>query len=67
LLNFDYFTPPDKASHFRVAPVPELDRFRLTLTFPAFNAAREIYLESIDPRTKEIVASGCLSPSGRKS
>ena len=37
--------------------VPELDKFRLTLTFPALNAAREIYLESIDPRTKDTVAN----------
>ena len=36
--------------------VPELDKFRLTLTFPALNTAREIYLESIDPRTKDTVA-----------
>jgi 6-phosphogluconolactonase len=35
--------------------VPELEKHRLTLTFPALNAAREIYLESIDPRTSEIV------------
>ena len=32
-------------------PVPELDKYRLTLTFPALNAAREIYLESIIPNT----------------
>ena len=38
-------------------PVPELDKYRLTLTFPALNAAREIYLESIDPRTKDTVAN----------
>ena len=37
--------------------VPELDKFRLTLTFPALNAAREICLESIDPRTKDTVAN----------
>jgi 6-phosphogluconolactonase len=37
--------------------VPELDKFRLTLTFPALNAAREIYLESIDPRKNETVAN----------
>jgi 6-phosphogluconolactonase len=37
--------------------VPELDKFRLTLTFPAINAAREIYLESIDPRKKDAVAN----------
>jgi 6-phosphogluconolactonase len=36
--------------------VPELDKFRLTLTFPALNAAREIYLETIDPRKKDTVA-----------
>jgi 6-phosphogluconolactonase len=36
--------------------VPELDKFRLTLTFPALNAARAIYLESIDPRKKDAVA-----------
>jgi 6-phosphogluconolactonase len=43
--------------HWAVAnQVPELDRFRLTLTFPALNAARRIYLESIDPRTKDTVA-----------
>ena len=36
--------------------VPELERFRLTLTLPALNAARSIYLESIDPRTKDTVA-----------
>jgi 6-phosphogluconolactonase len=35
----------------------ELDKFRFTLTFPALNAAREIYLESIDPRTKDTVAN----------
>jgi 6-phosphogluconolactonase len=54
--------PCTKALHERkrwavANQVPELDRFRLTLTFPALNAAREIYLESIDPRTKEIVAN----------
>jgi 6-phosphogluconolactonase len=38
-------------------PVPELDKYRLTLTFPALNAAREIYLESIDPRTRDTVAN----------
>jgi 6-phosphogluconolactonase len=38
-------------------PVPELAKYRLTLTFPALNAAREIYLESIDPRTKDTVAN----------
>jgi 6-phosphogluconolactonase len=38
-------------------PVPELDKYRLTLTFPAVNAARQIYLESIDPRTKDTVAN----------
>ena len=37
--------------------VPELDKYRLTMTFPALNAAREIYLESIDPRTKDTVAN----------
>jgi 6-phosphogluconolactonase len=37
--------------------VPELDKFRLTLTFPALNAAQEIYLESIDPRKKDTVAN----------
>jgi 6-phosphogluconolactonase len=37
--------------------VPELDKFRLTLTFPALNAAREIYLESIDPRKKDTVVN----------
>lgn len=37
--------------------VPELDKFRLTLTFPVLNAARMIYLEAIDPRKKEIVAN----------
>lgn len=35
--------------------VPELDGFRLTLTFPAINASRTIYLESIDPRIKDTV------------
>jgi 6-phosphogluconolactonase len=35
--------------------VPELEKHRLTLTFPALNAAREIYLEAIDPRKSEIV------------
>ena len=37
--------------------VPELEKHRLTLTFPVLNAARAIYLESIDPRIKEIVAN----------
>jgi 6-phosphogluconolactonase len=37
--------------------VPELEKHRLTLTFPTLNAAREIYLESIDLRIKEIVAN----------
>lgn len=37
--------------------VPELEKHRLTLTFPVLNAAREIYLESIDPATKEVVAN----------
>jgi 6-phosphogluconolactonase/glucosamine-6-phosphate isomerase/deaminase len=37
--------------------VPELEKFRLTLTFPVLNAAREIYLESIDPRKKDTVRS----------
>jgi len=37
--------------------VPELDKYRLTMTFPALNAAREINLESIDPRTKDTVAN----------
>jgi 6-phosphogluconolactonase len=37
--------------------VPELDKFRLTLTFPALNATREIYLEAIDPRKKDTVAN----------
>jgi 6-phosphogluconolactonase len=37
--------------------VPELNKFRLTMTFPALNAAREIYLESIDPRTRDTVAN----------
>jgi len=45
-------------THWAVAnKVPELDKHRLTLTFPALNAAREIYLESIDPRTKATVAN----------
>ncbi len=35
--------------------VPELDKHRLTLTFPVLNAAREIYLEAIDPRKSEII------------
>jgi 6-phosphogluconolactonase len=35
--------------------VPELQKHRLTLTFPVLNAARQIFLESIDPRKKEIV------------
>ena len=38
-------------------PVPELDKYRLTLTFPALNAARDVFLESIDPRTKDTVAN----------
>ena len=38
-------------------PVPELDKFRLTLTFPTLNAARQIYLECIDPRIKDTVSS----------
>jgi 6-phosphogluconolactonase len=47
-----------ESEHWVVANhVPELDRFRLTLTFPALNAARAIYLESIDPRTKDTVAN----------
>lgn len=37
--------------------VPELEKHRLTLTFPVLNAARNIYLESIDPGTKEVVAN----------
>jgi 6-phosphogluconolactonase len=37
--------------------VPELEKHRLTLTFPVLNAAREIYLESIDPRINEIVTN----------
>ena len=37
--------------------VPELEKHRLTMTFPTLNASREIYLESIDPRLKEIVAN----------
>ena len=37
--------------------VPELEKHRLTLTFPVLNAARNIYLESIDPATKEVVAN----------
>jgi 6-phosphogluconolactonase len=52
--------PCTKALHERTRwsvanKVPELDKHRLTLTFPALNAAREIYLESIDPRTRETV------------
>jgi 6-phosphogluconolactonase len=41
--------------------VPELEKHRLTMTFPALNAARDIYLESIDPRLKEIVANVLLA------
>ena len=41
--------------------VPELEKHRLTLTFPALNASRGIYLESIDPRLKEIVENVLLA------
>jgi 6-phosphogluconolactonase len=37
--------------------VPELEKHRLTLTFPVLNASREIYLEAIDPRISETVAN----------
>jgi 6-phosphogluconolactonase len=35
--------------------VPDLDEQRLTLTYPVFNAAREIYLQSIQPLKKQII------------
>ena len=41
--------------------VPELENHRLTMTFPTLNASREIYLESIDSRLKEIVANVLLA------
>jgi 6-phosphogluconolactonase len=37
--------------------VPELEKHRLTMTFPVLNASREIYLESIDPRINEAVTN----------
>jgi 6-phosphogluconolactonase len=54
--------PCTKALHERerwvvANQVPELEKFRLTMTFPALNAAREIYLEAIDPRKKDTVAN----------
>jgi 6-phosphogluconolactonase len=36
--------------------VAELDKQRLTLTYPVLNAAREIYLEAVDPKKKEIIS-----------
>ena len=41
--------------------VPELGKHRLTLTFPALNASREIYLEANDPRLNEIVENVLLA------
>jgi 6-phosphogluconolactonase len=37
--------------------VPELEKHRLTMSFPVLNASREIYLESIDPRINEAVTN----------